>query len=218
MSPRLWLRLCGGSAVLALLASCGGDPPPPPRGGAFAPDAGATTVTPSPVNAACPTARASEDLSPRSDLTGTGTSSGGGLQVVLTSDLFARFRSTCGDCHVAQANGGRQVDETTFATMFDGSWLVAVKSDDPKVYMPPAPGGKPYSMRAASDPVVELVGYLEAWLPQGRPTDMFFVAGASGSGSSSGYMFTPGARRGDDQPRQLHPEPGRATQHEHVGR
>src|SRR5437764_11471366 len=135
MSPRFWLRVCGGSAVLALLASCGGDPPAALRGGSFAPDAVATTIPPPPVTAACPTARASEDLSPRSDLTGVGTSSGSGLQVVLTSDLFARFRSSCGDCHVAQANGGRQVDETTFSTMFDGSWLVPVKSDDPKVYM-----------------------------------------------------------------------------------
>lgn len=114
---------------------------------------------------------------------------GGATQLVRTSDLFVRFNAICGDCHVSAANGGRHADETTFATVFDETWLVHIKSDDPSFYMPPPPRGKPYSARGDDDPVVDLVRYLEAWLAQGRPADMFTIEATASAGGS--YAFTP---------------------------
>jgi mono/diheme cytochrome c family protein len=183
-------QIVGPGAALALgLASCGGAAAPP-RGGAFTPDAGTTTVTiGSPL---CTKARASEDLKPRVDLTGitTGTTMPG-PQLVHTSDLFVRFRAICGGCHVEASTGGKHVTEATFADVFDGSWLATIKSDTK--YMPPAPVGKPYSMRTGNDPVVTLVKYLEAWLSAGRPKDVFMIDASvlGGAMTSTGYGFAP---------------------------
>ncbi len=186
MKPALIIAAAAVAVVASV--SCGGGLRESPRGGSFGPDAGTPTGTGAP----CPIARASEDLSPRSDLIGLAGAAPPETLAVQTSDLFARFRAICGDCHVAQSNGGRHVDEASFATAFDETWLVPVKSNDPKKYMPPAPGGKAFADRPPGDPVVLLVAYLEGWLEQGRPKTMFTVdAAAIGANTSSGYMFTP---------------------------
>jgi mono/diheme cytochrome c family protein len=188
LAVRTARRLSPGA--LAVLASCsGGVAPPPPLGGSFVPDAGTTSVVTAPL---CPTARASEDLSPRADLTGLmSMANSGGTQVVKTSDLYLKFRASCGDCHVDAASGGMHADDKTFATVFDATWLAHIKSDDPSFYMPPPPRGKAYSTRDPSDPIVELVNYLEPWLAQGRPADMFTVQGIASAATGASYGFSP---------------------------
>jgi len=183
-----WLRLSAFAFLLAAHGACssGTNNQLPPTGGPFSPDAGTTTVT----TALCSTAHASEDLSPRADLTGSVASSSGGTEVVHLSDLFVRFYAVCGSCHVDSTNGGKHVDQNSFATTIDATWLAAITSDDPKVYMPPPPAGAPFSSRKPDDQVAILAAYLDAWLAAGRPSDVFTIA-STVSSSSSGYMFTP---------------------------
>ena len=92
-------------------------------------------------------------------------SAGSSITKVQTSDLFARFYAICGSCHVDAANGGHHVDEGTFATTFDQTWYVHIKSDDPSSSCRPRPAAT-RSRRAPDDPVVELANYLGAWLAQ----------------------------------------------------
>ena len=120
-----------------------------------------------------------------------------GQQFVKTSDLFTRFNSICGGCHVAAANGGFQVNATTFATVFDASRLARIESNDPSFAMPPV--GKAFSSRAPDDPVRVLATYLEAWLAQGRPVDMFVMAASAGSDVGS-YAYTAMTNIGDCVP------------------
>ncbi len=173
-----------------LLDACDSGSVPAPRGGSFAGDVPppSTSVT---VKPACTAARASEDLQPRADLMGITASAGSTTIIVRTSDLFSRFYAVCGTCHVDASNGGHHTDEASFATTFDQTWYAHIKSDDPGFFMPPPPGGKPFSSRAADDPVVELASYLGAWLAQGRPADSFTMDAGASSGAISNYGFTP---------------------------
>jgi mono/diheme cytochrome c family protein len=191
MTRERWTDAVRCAAVFAVLVSlsCSRGDVGPPRGGPFAPDAGAPTITIT--GALCSQARASENLRPRADLAAIGGPATSGPQLVHTSDLFVRFRAVCGGCHVDASTGGRQVSETTFPTVFDGSWLATIKRDDK--YMPPPPNGKPFSMRSGNDPVLVLVRYLEAWLAAGRPRDVFTVEGemAAAAVATSDYAFAP---------------------------
>jgi mono/diheme cytochrome c family protein len=117
-------------------------------------------------------------------LQGAGTPSGS-TKPYFTTDLFDLFRSTCGGCHVAGSYGGFTVTALTFPQQVTQSVLDRVLSDDPSVYMPPAgsPTGKPYSQRAPTDPIVQLVGLLTIWIAQGSPSGSFDL-NAAGSGAS----------------------------------
>ncbi len=177
--------------VTALWTSCDSAPPPSIKGGDFT-DAAVPTTNVTRSAALCSAARASEDLRPRVDLVSPGASTAG-VEIVHTSDLFARFRSVCGGCHVEQALGGRHIaDETEFIAMFsDSVWLDRIKTDDPTKYMPPPPTGRPFSTRQAGDPVFDLVAYLEPWLAAGRPSGTFTVASiATKSSGMADYSFT----------------------------
>jgi mono/diheme cytochrome c family protein len=177
-------------AAAAFLDACDNGTVPAPRGGSFVGEVGPSD-TPVTIKPACTAARASEDLQPRADLMGITASVGSSTITVQTSDLFARFYAVCGSCHVDATSGGHHTDEATFATTFDQSWFVHIKSDDPGFYMPPPPGGKPFSSRSPDDPVVELANYLAAWLAQGRPADKFSIDAGSASTAVSNYGFTP---------------------------
>ena len=100
-----WFICIFSWAAMVSLGGCGGHRPQP-AGGPFASDAdaGTTTVT----QAVCTPARSSEALVPRVDVTGMNASSVGGQNVAYTSDLFGRFYSLCGGCHVDGALGNRQ--------------------------------------------------------------------------------------------------------------
>jgi mono/diheme cytochrome c family protein len=174
-----------------LLAAACGAQPPHPSGGPFSTPSDAGTM-PS-TSALCSPARSSEPLVPRVDLTGMGASSVGGQDVAYTSDLFGRFYSLCGGCHVDGALGNRQIGKSVdaFVAGFDASWLVPVMSNDPLKWMPRP--GKAWAERAAKDPVVDFVTYASAWLSAGKPRNVFAVddAGATDPGSAAAnYTFT----------------------------
>jgi mono/diheme cytochrome c family protein len=187
---RLLAPIAMALTMPVILGACDNGTVPAPRGGSFTGDVNPPS-TPVTIKPACTAARASEDLQPRADLMGITGSAGSSITKVQTSDLFARFYAICGSCHVDAANGGHHVDEATFATTFDQTWFVHIKSDDPSFFMPPPPGGKPFSSRAPDDPVVELANYLSAWLAQGRPADSFTIDTGTASTTASSYGFTP---------------------------
>jgi mono/diheme cytochrome c family protein len=177
-----------GGAVgrLALSAAClsgaglGCGPESGPSGAQHWPvDAGAEVAPGTGAKTCIPAPRTSEDLNPRVDLStqaGIAASTTPAQQAIKTSELFQRFNTICGRCHVSTVNGGFQVNATTFATVFDNTRLRRIESEDPSFAMPPE--GKAFSSRAANDPVVQLARLLEAWIAQGRPIDMFTVEGA----------------------------------------
>jgi len=118
---------------------------------------------------------------------------------VKTSDLFTRFNSICGGCHVSAANGGFQVTAQTFPTVFDASRLARIESNDPSFAMPPV--GKAFDSRPADDPVRILASYLDVWLAQGRPADMFVMPASTGSSGGTGsYAYTAMTNLGDCVP------------------
>ncbi|MGZ3443117.1 MAG: hypothetical protein ACXVDD_26530, partial [Polyangia bacterium] len=132
----------------------------------------------------CVPASTSLPLPARADLLST-DGSGGGPMVMLTRDLFEQFKSNCGACHVEASLGGLHVTQDSFPTLIGQNALMRIKSDDPAVFMPPqSAGGKPYSTRTPTDPVVQLFGLLTTWIDQGSPKDQFVVGGSSGGGSS----------------------------------
>lgn len=172
---------------------CGGESGPgaaehwPVDGG---PD-GAGGADSGPVIAACtPSPRTSEDLPPRVDLSSqiavmTGAPA---RQFVQTSELFQRFVTSCGQCHVSIASGGFQArDVATFVALFDERRLGRLNSDNPDFVMPPE--RVPFSSRATSDPVYQLEKRLEAWLAQGRPADMFEFGDAVASTSAAAGFY-----------------------------
>lgn len=102
-------------------------------------------------------------------LTGQGTP-------VFIQDLFNRFNSTCGGCHVAANQGNFQVSLTNFATLVNQSVVDLMNSDDPTVFMPPpVAGGIPASQRQPSDPVAQLATLLTQWMAAGSPNDVFYI-------------------------------------------
>ena len=135
-------------------------------------DAGAPAAPP---EVRCDPATTSLLLPARTDLFSS-DGSGGAATTMATRDLFELFRSSCGACHVEGSLGGLHVTQETFATAIGQNAILRIKSDDPTVYMPPqSAGGKPFSMRAATDPVVQrmlgtsedsgkLLGLDRAWL------------------------------------------------------
>src|SRR4051812_29758325 len=193
-------RIAEAAAFVAAFASCNGAwTPPPPRGGSFVPPEMVKPMPEPPPPRVCTAARASEDLRPRADLTATSAPlDSNGQTTVYTSDLWARFNSSCGRCHVSANMGGKQCSEANFTTCVDAVSLARIESDQPtgpEGYMPPFgdSDGKPFSTRVKDDPIVTLAKYLEAWLAQGSPADKFVIDGDGSSApvARGDYTFTP---------------------------
>src|SRR5204862_5592361 len=108
-------------------------------------------------NAACATARSSEPLVPRVDLTGMSASTVGGQDVAYTNDLFGTFYAFCGGCHVDGAQGSppRHIDKNvdSFVAVFDASWLAPILQEPPGPLSLMASPGKPWSERTPGDPL-----------------------------------------------------------------
>jgi mono/diheme cytochrome c family protein len=137
----------------------------------------------------CDPAKTSLPLPARSELLSSTGTGGGGPMVMLTRDLYEQFKSSCGACHVEASLGGFHVTQDTFATLVGQNALTRIKSDDPTMFMPPqSGGGKPYSMRGPTDPIVQLYGLLSTWIAQGSPKDEFVVGAAGGDGPSPYHM------------------------------
>lgn len=115
----------------------------------------------------------------------------GGSTSVFTSDLFGLFASSCGGCHIDNQLGGLHVSRTNFSTVITQQALDKITSDDPAMFMPPyGAGGKPFSERKSTDPIVELAGLLEAWIAAGRPNDAFDIANDSGGSDPARYLLS----------------------------
>jgi mono/diheme cytochrome c family protein len=193
-SSIFWRR--GASTASLLLAACSlvacGDKTGIPSGGPFYQPPPTTTTT----TALCTTARSSEPLVPRIDVTGMSASAVGGQDVAYTSDLVDRFYSLCGGCHVDSSRGDHHIkknDLDAFIAGFDQTWIDTIKLEDPALAMPQP--GKPWSTRTPDDPVVAFVNYATAWLAAGKPRNVFAVdSGGSGAPASAkaNYGFTSG--------------------------
>ena len=105
---------------------------------------------------------------------GSGEAPVGAGRTIFLGDIFSRFKTQCGQCHVEIQTGTKfpQIkDGETFAQKFDDAAMATMKSDDPVKMMPPAAqGGKPYSQRAPGDAVVELAACSSAGWPPASPT------------------------------------------------
>ncbi len=116
-------------------------------------------------------------------LTGQGTP-------VFVQDLFDRFNSTCGGCHVAANQGNYQVSLTNFTTLVTQDVVNRMTSDDPTVLMPPpTAGGVPASQRPSSDPVSQLVTLLTEWIAAGSPNDVFYINQNTGDAGAPGNAY-----------------------------
>ena len=132
-------------AAVLQVALVGGCDAPPGGPGAFPsttpalPDAGRPDA--SAVSGVCAPARASEDLRARVSLTGatTGTTPAQpgmpGVRVVQTAELFQRFNTICGRCHVSTTNGGMHTAPDVRWTSRDLVGRHPV--EDPQAAMPP---------------------------------------------------------------------------------
>ncbi len=147
------------------------------------PDASVPTTgdagTPAPAaDGPCVPAVSSDALHARSNVMAHGHVKTGGPAGVFTADLFGLFQSNCGACHVDNSLGGFHVSLATFPTAVTAKALDRIRSDDPKVFMPPS-GREAFSKLPPGSPLLELANLLEAWLAAGRPKDVFYPSGAS---------------------------------------
>jgi mono/diheme cytochrome c family protein len=96
---------------------------------------------------------------------------------IPTADLYGRFSTLCGGCHVETSLGGFHIDRNTFSSIPHEKVLAVIRSDDPATYMPPAgtPGAKKWSERGETDGVRELAAWLDAWVAQGKRPDLFTI-------------------------------------------
>jgi mono/diheme cytochrome c family protein len=167
------------SVAALLLAAC-----------TYQPTARENTPDPAgpPAEVRCDPVTSSAPLPARSDLF-SADANANAPTTMMTRDLYQLFKSTCGACHVDGSLGGFHVDPDTFALFVDSMALMRIRSDDPSFFMPPqSAGGKPYSTRAPTDPVVQLASLLEQWIDQGRPKDQFTVAPGGTQGVSPYLM------------------------------
>ena len=165
---------------------------------------------------ACTTARSSEPLVPRVDLTGMSASTVGGQDVAYTSDLFGTFllvlrrvsrRRRAGKsahrqerrrirCGLRRELAGRRSCKTVRSTNTDAASRQAVE--------PAQAGRSGLRLRDAR----------AAWLSAGKPKGVYAVDNGVGwrVDDREGELHVHvRRRRGDDQPRQLRPDVGRCS-------
>jgi mono/diheme cytochrome c family protein len=108
-------------------------------------------------------------------------------QEVFVSTLVDQFKAECGACHYEGSQGNFHFTKNDFFLKVDQKALDRIKSDDPKVFMPPPnSGGVPWSSRQ-NDSVTELAASLEKWIAAGRPADVYVVKNDVGD---KPYLFT----------------------------
>lgn len=114
-------------------------------------------------------------------------------QGVFTKVLFDEFVQHCGSCHAGTvAQGGLTANLGTFPQKIGPEALARIRSDAAGVggFMPPAPGGVPFSQRGPSDPIRSFAERLEQWIAQGRPADVFFPKGTGSVSTATGYLLS----------------------------
>lgn len=116
-----------------------------------------------------------------------------GSRPIFTRDLFSRFQSYCGGCHVDTSLGGfddQRVTFDNFPELVGSDAITLMQSDDPDVFMPkPVAGGKPWSERPEGDPIRELSAELERWIAAGSPPEVFYLE-SEGADDESPYLMT----------------------------
>jgi mono/diheme cytochrome c family protein len=111
---------------------------------------------------------------------------------IFVDDIFSRFSTTCGGCHVAANQGGFQTNRGNFADHANQTMLDRLSSDDPTYYMPPpSAGGKPASQRSADDPVTQLATLIREWLAAGKPAYVFYLDNPDAGGSDQPFLMAP---------------------------
>jgi mono/diheme cytochrome c family protein len=140
----------------------------------------------------CVTLSSSQMYPPRSSVT-SGQASGSAA-TYFTADLFSRFKTICGGCHVDNSIGNFTVSASDFPEKVKQMVVDQITGKDTTFpYMPPASAGfPPYSQRSPSDPVVRLVQLLQEWIDQKSPSDSFVDhQSQANQGSAAAYVITP---------------------------
>ncbi|HEX2730061.1 MAG TPA: hypothetical protein VHM70_00595 [Polyangiaceae bacterium] len=119
-------------------------------------------------------------------------------QPVFVADVYDRFRSGCGACHVDTGLGGFKVSPNTFTQLVTKEVIERIKDPDILQVMPP---GTAYSSRGANDPILELYDLLMQWRnaiepllqadPTTVPTVYFPPSSGTSSDGTSPYLLSP---------------------------
>ena len=95
---------------------------------------------------------------------------------VFVTDLFARFKTSCGACHVDNTSLQPHVDRVSFRTLkVEDVWEAINPTKPTTKLMPPPPLAKPWAERAQNpdDPIVVLWRELDQWNAQGKPDGVY---------------------------------------------
>jgi mono/diheme cytochrome c family protein len=98
---------------------------------------------------------------------------------VLVSDMFGRFNSQCGACHVSASQGDFRVSESDFFLKITDETLERMQSDDPLKQMPPPPNVS-WSSRQPGDPIIALANDIKLWIADGKKPGGFYAPLAEG--------------------------------------
>lgn len=159
---------------------------PAPDAAPASPDAG---VVNNAGELTCNPLKSSQPYPPRASLTAGQVSTG--PSTYLVENLYSRFKTICGGCHVDSNSGNFIVSQADFSEKVTRDVVATITSSDAAKYMPPALAGQPpFAERAPTDPVRELVKLLNAWLDQGSPEGVFTLD-MDGQGAVEGYAVSP---------------------------
>jgi mono/diheme cytochrome c family protein len=156
-------------------------------------DTSVTMIQPPPPAATCTKLSSPETVPARDVVTSANAKSN---DVVFAQDVFGLFKANCGGCHIEQGLGGfhpaNSVAGFADATQDRQQKIYdRLHSDDPNFVMPPTyAGGKPWSQRSGTDPIIELWGKLDQWFKAGSPLDFFYVKADSAAVSQSPFLLS----------------------------
>jgi mono/diheme cytochrome c family protein len=119
---------------------------------------------------------------------------GGGApttQTIFVSDIFGRFKSICGGCHVdgSQGNPPYHVNLGNFAQKVNDAVAAIEEPSDLTKSMPQPP--TLFSQRPPTDPVVALDQLLHQWIDAGTPDSAFTITTAATADTTVDYSVTP---------------------------
>lgn len=213
MLGRSYARVIGLCGLLASVAGCAEEQYPAQLWEAQHPPAPADASA-LPIAAGTCLQAAAQPLPQRVITISTQAQSAASANLVYVSTLDSAFEAICGACHGYSADppgrGSFRIGSANqFPTLMTADILKHVTSNgpspgyqpldpnDPLDPMPPfSDNGQPYSKRLATDPVVQFVALVQAWLDAGKPTSFTPTTGDGGSaaagdgGAVSPYRLT----------------------------
>jgi len=163
---------------------------PNAKGGAGGTSTTASTVA---LSTECHPADAGEKLTART-VTHKGAESPT-TRRIFVDDLFDRFRSLCGGCHVDGNQGNWQISRKTFNLEAARESLLAMSNDRSlvKVMPPGSVGGKLPQDRTAADPAVPLMEMLRLYIraTESGPRPYTYLEDFTSVGDASPYRMEP---------------------------